>query len=105
LENELEEKKKRKKEYLAKWDWLEKEYRKESHAARCAQQSLEKVEDELKFSNEMCTLKDRRIEELEKESAAILTTQEDKVPCIVYLLQIKLLFVRLPWCQIVLWRT
>lgn len=69
LERELAEKKKTKKEHLEKWDWLEGEYRKQCRATRCAQENLEKVQDELKVSNEMCMLKDQRIEELENESA------------------------------------
>ena len=79
-DRELEEKRKTKKNHLEKWDWLEKEYQKQCRATRCAQQNLKRVEDELKASNEMCTLKDQRIEELENESAAEkLASNRDEV--------------------------
>lgn len=72
----MEEKKKTKEDHLEKWDWLEGEYQKQCHAAQCAQENLEKVQDELRVSNEICTLKDERIEELENDK---LAADEDKV--------------------------
>ena len=67
---ELDKLRKDKKTHLEKWDWLEKEYQLKCHAARCAEQSLEKVQDELRETNEIMTLKDQRIKELESEFAA-----------------------------------
>lgn len=56
--------------HLQKWDWLEKEYQQKCHAAHTAQQSLEKVQDELRVNKELVTLKDQWIEELENEFGA-----------------------------------
>ena len=67
---ELDKLRKDKKTHLEKWDWLEKEYQLKCHAACCAEQSLEKVQDELRETNEIMTLKDQRIKELESEFAA-----------------------------------
>lgn len=69
-ERELEEKRRTKQEHLSKWDWLEKEYQQKCHTAQCAQQGLEKAEDELRASKELNTLKDQRIKDLESEFEA-----------------------------------
>ena len=66
LERELRRKKQ---EHLTKWDWLEQQYSIKTNAVALLRQRLENVDDELRASEEMCTLKDRRIEELEGEFA------------------------------------
>ena len=63
VEEKCQELRKDKKTHLEKWDWLENEYQLKCHAAQCAQ-------DELRETNEIMTLKDQRIKELESEFAA-----------------------------------
>lgn len=64
---ELDKLRRGKRTHLDKWDWLEKEYHLKCQEAHCAQQSLEKAQEEF---NEIMMLKDQRIEELESEFAA-----------------------------------
>ena len=67
LQAELEEKQKKKDEHLNKWDWLEGQYNLKCQALLVAEESLTKVQDELR---DICTHKDKQIEQLEDESKA-----------------------------------
>ena len=69
LEGDLEEKKREKTEHQRKWDRLESEYQHKCHIAHTTQQSLAKVEEDLKTSNEKVGLMNQRIKELEDDRA------------------------------------
>ena len=63
LENETA---KKKEEQLTKWDWLEREYQQKCHAAHVAEQSLQKAEKKMKEREELLTMKNQQIQQLEK---------------------------------------